>query len=368
LPRGLRPADFCIASWVYGFILAEMSRLKLSTRLLVFLALALGGATLGAAAADTAPSGILQPVTADTVSHPVDTVSTAEDYKQMQDSAPEVVVLRVTAVKTEAGKAADDSVQGIPLMVTAKAAVIRVVHTATGLKAGDVVYLLYGYAQPVPGKSSYTPIPIISNNTEYTAYLVAGADKNVYRPAAGAQSFIDNAARAANGSSASGPLADPTLLPAPDNPTPVGVPRLTHTNLAQFVKATQANGRWVVSIAEADPVPLQMAGNEKPTLLAYYPAAIRAPATQPKILIYQAGTTAANTPAEVTTERALIVDGNSRLLGDVVWAWRVPDGQPPRPLPIWRWSTYKLEVEDPTTHAVQTILLDGSGAPATGQN
>jgi len=348
-----------------------MCRFSLTTPLLVTLALLMSSIASVALGADATSTGILQPISSTTVTHAVTTAQTAQDFEQMQASAPEVVVLRITTVKTEVGKPEDNSVDSAPLMVTAQAAVIRVVRTATGLKNGSVIFLLYGYAPPAAGKSSYAPIPVVKSNTEYTAYLAGGpADKDPYRPAAGAESFIDNAAPLAGSPAATkptGPIADPTVLPTPDSPTPTGAPRLTRANLAQFAKINQVDGHWGVSIANADPLPLQTIGDSTPTLLAYYAASIRAPATQPKVLVYQAGETAANTPAAVTTERALIIDSNSHLLGDVVWAWRADDGQKPPPLPIWRWSTYKLEVEDPVTHDVQTILLDGS-TQAAGQN
>jgi len=340
-------------------------------RALALLTLATSLAGPLAAQVSSAPA-VLQQVSTNTTISPILSTPTAEDYRQMQASAPEVLVVRITSVKTEVGKPADNSVESAPLMVTAQAAVIRVIHSATNLKNGDVIYLLYGHATPVPGKSSYIPIPVITNNTEYTAYLAGGPkDKDSYRPAAGAQSFIDNSKPVASGAAETkptGPIADPTLLPTPDNPTPVGVPRLTHENLARFAQTSVTDGHWGVSIAEADPLPLQTAGKDSPTLLAYYPAAIRAPATQPKVLVYVTGGPTTNLSPVVSTERALIIDGNGRLLGDVVWALRVAEGQTPPPLPVWRWSTYKLEVEDSGTHAVQTILLDGSSAPAAGKN
>jgi hypothetical protein len=321
-------------------------------------------------AADNAPAAILQPVSTTTVAHAVTNTVTAEDYQQMQASAPEVVVVRITSVKTQVGKPEDASVDSTPLMVTAQAVVIRVIRTATGLKNGSVFYLLYGYAPPVAGASSYAPIPVVKTNSEYTAYLTGGpADKDPYRPAAGAQSFIDDAAVAANAAAnkPTGPIADPSVLPTPENPTPPGAPRLTRANLAQFAKAIETDGHWGVSIANADPLPLQVIGDGQPTLLAYYAPSIRAPGTQPKVLVYVAGETAANTPAAVSTERALIIDSNGRLLGDVLWAQRSVGSQNPLPLPIWRWSTYKLEVEDAVNHEVQTILLGGS-TPNTGSN
>jgi len=315
---------------------------------------------MSASAADATPAGVLQQVSATTVAHAVTSPMTAEDYQQMQDSAPEVVVIRVTNVKTEVGTPADKSVNTAPLMVTAQAAVIRVIRTATNLKTGSVIYLLYGHVPPSPGQSSFAPIPILNNNAEYTAYLAGGpADKNPYRPAARDQSFVDDAAPANHPGTAkpTGPIADPALLPSPDNPTPTGVPRLTRTNLAQFAKAINTSGHWGVSIANADPLPLQTSGQGAPTLLAYYPASIRAPDTQPKVLVYQTGDA---TPPTPTMERALIIDNNGRLLGDVLWALRNPVGQTPPPLPIWHWLSYKLEVEDPGTHVAQAILLDGS--------
>jgi len=91
----------------------------------------------------------------------------------------------------------------------------------------------------------------------------------------------------------------------------------------------------------------------------FYSPSLHAPVTQPSVLVYQAGTVSTPATGNQTIERALIMDPNHQLLGDALWAQRPADGQKPLPLPVWHWSSYKVEIEDPTTNQVQTILLTG---------
>jgi len=176
------------------------------------------------------PVAVLKPVQGDTKITSGNAAATAQDYAQMQANAPEVVVLRVTGVKTQEGKPADNSVGANPLMVSARAAVLSVTRSVSGLKVGSVIYLVYGYAPPAPGVVGATPIPIIKENTEYTAYLNGGPGNNPYFPAAGAKSFIDASAPSPSlpgtksAAPSTGPVADPALLPTPVNPSPAGTP------------------------------------------------------------------------------------------------------------------------------------------------
>jgi len=72
-----------------------MRRFNLTPLLL----LSLGFGAVSASAADANPAGVLQQVSATSVAHAVTSPMTSEDYQQMRDSAPEVVVIRVTTLK-----------------------------------------------------------------------------------------------------------------------------------------------------------------------------------------------------------------------------------------------------------------------------
>ena len=353
----------------------------------------------GLRAADAPPvNAQLQPpiktVTVDATSR----VPTAEEYRAMQDNATEDVVLRIVSVKTTAAVASEpNALPGAALAVAARAAVLNVTRTATGLKAGDVITLYYGYVPLKPNADktpTAPPTPVVLENTDYRAYLAGGPeDKGPYRAAAGARSFLDPQAPETPAAAAApaqarpvGPLADPTLLPTPTNPKPQGANtlRLASSGVVpppadkglpfdQFVKLVRPNGQWAVSIANSDPIPLQVIGDATPVPLYYYGAPLHTPAgqfvppTQPVILIYRAGVQPPTPPATraYTIERALIVDRDKHLLGDVLWAPRAPDdGQPPPLLPAWTWFTYKLEIIDPDTNKVQTVLLTGPPAAA----
>ncbi len=309
---------------------------------------------------------------------PIDPNSSADssnfappDYKVMQDHAPEVVTLTITTVKTTAAVADTPGAAAGALAVAARAVVTGVTRTNTDLKAGSVITLYYGYVPLKPGFTNPAPTPVVKENVTYQAFLTGGGGDNPYRAAAGAQSFLDPGApgysSTANAKS-SGPVADPTLLATPTNPVVKGAPRLTGTALTSFVKLVQTNNHWAVTLANSDPIPLQVIGDATPVLLYYYGAPLRAPVTQPVIIVYRAGIQNPTPPATrvFTIERALILDGDKHLVGDVLWAPRAPDDdQPPPLLPAWTWFTYKLEIEDLESKKVQTILLSGQPAAAS---
>jgi hypothetical protein len=323
-----------------------------------------------ARAADTAAAPItLKPVATNTTVNPASATVTPADYQARQTSAPEEVVIRVTAVKAESAKVEDNTIGPDAKLVTARAVVLQVLRSKTHLKIGAVIYLLYSYAPPAPGQPGAPPIPIVRENTDYHAFLSGGPADTPYRPAAGAQSLLDpNALAAATPSpdQPPAPFADPAILPTPGNPRPPGAIHLTGDNLAQFVQLVQAGAQWGASIAHADPLPLQTQGDTPPELIAYYSAPLGAPAAQPTVLLYRASVRPADSPAAgtLTFLRALVIGHDGRLLGDAPWARILSDdSQPPLPAPTWAWSSYKVDVTDPDTQKVQTILLTPPSAP-----
>ena len=329
----------------------------------------------------TAPAASAQPGSTDAQMRAIDPKAsvdstnrtpTAADYKALQDRAPEVLLLSISTVKTQPATVADvPEAAGGALAVASRAVVLGVIRTATNRKVGDVITLYYGYVPLKPGADGQPPTPIVQEGVNYRAYLTGGGGDNPYRAAAGAQSFLNSNAgeNSPVGGKATGPVADPTLLPTPNNPKPPGSLRLTGSGMESFVKLAQVGGKWTVSIVNSDPIPLQVIGDAPPVLLYYYGKPAAAPYTQPLLVIYRAGTQPPTPPATrvLTIERALILDNDRHLLADVLWAPRGPDdGQPPPLLPVWTWFSYKLEIADAETQKVQTILLSGQPPPAAG--
>jgi hypothetical protein len=338
-----------------------MSGSRLTLRLLAGTAL-LAALPIRAADAPASPA-LLQPVANTTTITSLDPAIAPAEYKAQQDNAPEEVVLRVTAVKPTPAKAEDANIGPDAKAVAVRAVILNVLRSKTNLKIGSVIYLLYGYAPPAPGKPGPPPVPIVVINTDYHAFLNGGPGDTAYHPAAGAQSFLDPkalVAASAAPATPTDPLPDPTLFPTPINPKPKGSVHLTGDNLAQFVALVQTGDQWGASIAHADPLPLQTQGAEPPVLMGFYGKPLGAPATQPTLLIYRSAVLPAPPPATgtVTLVRALIVDHNNRPLGDAPWA-RVlsDDSQAPLLPPVWAWSAYKVDITDPDTQQVQTILL-----------
>ena len=331
---------------------------------MLVLAALVGSAPARAASTPNLPT-ILQPVpNTTTVTAPNAAISPAE-FKAEQASAPDEVVLRVTTVKATPAKSDDDTIGPDAKAIAARAVVLSVQHSRSGLNIGSVIYLLYGYAPPAPGKPGPPPIPIVQQNTDYHAFLSGGPGDTPYHPAAGAQSFldpktVDAPAAAASDAKAPPSLADPALLPTPINPRPPGSVHLTGDNLAQFVKLVQTGNQWGASIAHADPLPLLTQGTEPPQLLGYYGKPLGAPAGQPTILIYRASITPAPPPitGNLTSLRALLVNADNRVLGDAPWMRILSDDHHPPLAPYtWTWSAYKVDIDDPDTQKTQTILF-----------
>jgi hypothetical protein len=338
--------------------------------------------TRAAYAADaTPPPAAMQPpvFSANTTVTAPDIVTTPADYQSQQTSAPEEVVIQITTLKPQAAKGMDASIGSDAKLIAARAVVLSVVRTKTGLKVGSFIYLLYGYAPPAPGQPGAPPIPIVELNATYHAFLTGGPGDTPYQPAAGAQSFLNPkaleatpAASAAAKYKPTGPLADPAILPTPNNPKPKGAVHLTGDNLDQFVQLVQTGTQWGASIAHADPLPLQTQdSSEPPALISFYSTPLGAPATQPTILLYRASVRPASphadgTPATgtLTSIRALVISSNGHLLGDAPWTRILSDdSQPPLPPFTWIWSSYKVDVTDPDTQKVQTIWFAPQNPP-----
>ncbi len=298
-------------------------------------------------------------------------------YQEMQDAAPEQVVLKVTSVKLTPGK---DGQQ-----VDAQATVVDVPRTATKLKTGDTLSLSYAHSQLPTGMVGPGPVPIVAENTTYTAYLEGGPPPAPYMPAARSHSFIavdTTAAASAPASAQTTPSHDfvPASLTALD-----GLPK----ELLSGIQLTKQNGRWFAKIsANTTAVPLLAGGDTPPALIEIAPvllldsmarmsglsadsqqavlkpllnavAELMHSGDSPIVLVYRAGTAAMN-GATLTVERAVIYvsKGDSlKPLGDALWAVRSADGKPTPQQPIWHLSTDKLTVDNPFEKTAQEISL-----------
>ena len=335
-------------------------------------------AALGARGADApAASPQLEKVPVTTDVHAPNPTVTPEAYKAMQLDAPEDVVIHVVLLKTEAAQTEDHRPGA--LLVEARAMVTAVTRSTTKLTVGSAIYLQYPYIPQVPGMPAPPPVPVLKVNGDYRAYLVGGPANLPYAPSAGAESFLDPGVDpgakegeaqpviVSSPTAGNGPIADPSMLPTPQNPTPPGAVKVRGTALTQFAQVVDlGGGKWGVSVAGGIPIELWSIGGAKPVLLVYYgPLLRRAPPTQPIVITYQAGVEPAPPPdkGDVTVERALILDSDKHFLGDMPWDLLTPENMRPLPVPLWSWSSYKLTVEDPDTHAARTILLTSTPPP-----
>jgi hypothetical protein len=106
-------------------------------------------------------------------------------YKQMQQKAPEVLVIKVDTVQT---KILEQPKRKL-IRVSAQAQVREVFRSKTGLKPGAVIRIRYEHSQfktPMPGPSQ---IPILKPGEVFPAYLIRDQNKKEYLPTAGGYSF-----------------------------------------------------------------------------------------------------------------------------------------------------------------------------------
>jgi len=304
---------------------------------------------------------------------------------KLQADAPEVLTLRVNGVQMLDATAGSGS-----KFVTGQATVLAVQHTSTNLTPGTNITLHYIYVPLTGNMSGQAPVPIINSGVVYTAYLGAGfsipdlqpsdkktsgdADKmpHEYVPAAHSQSFVpaDAAPSSSSPTVPSGvPIADPDLLPTPQKSAPFAVIVLHGADLDKFVTLTQQGTQWLADIASfKDPIPIKAASGFTPAAWAYYLPPLRAPLTQPCVLLYSSGTDDSITlpGGPYSFDRALIIDRNGHLLGDVVWGIDVPGPDKPAQ-PQWTWSASKLTVQNPLDHSIQEIdLTPGASSQPKG--
>ena len=108
-------------------------------------------------------------------------------YQKDQDEAPEALVIEVLSVKSEVAKYPDRT----ETSVDAKARVLEVKRTASGLKPGDEIAIAYTNVELKRderrvGESTY--IPVLQEGKQVPAF-VKGDQKSGYQPAARIYSF-----------------------------------------------------------------------------------------------------------------------------------------------------------------------------------
>jgi hypothetical protein len=106
-------------------------------------------------------------------------------YKDLQARSPEALTIRVksvTVVKTE-------EVDGTREDITAEACVEAIKRSASGLRVGDTVHIIYArhtYKRPMPGPGQ--PEIVLEDHT-YSAYLAKSEKDATYALGAGGHSF-----------------------------------------------------------------------------------------------------------------------------------------------------------------------------------
>ncbi len=108
-------------------------------------------------------------------------------YKPDQDAAPEALVIAVLSVKSEVNKDREST----RTHVEARARVVEVNRTASGLKVGDEIAIAYTNVELKRDERRVGPgsyIPVLEEGKLVPAYL-SGNQKTGYRPAARIYSF-----------------------------------------------------------------------------------------------------------------------------------------------------------------------------------
>lgn len=111
-------------------------------------------------------------------------------YRQWQDKAPEVLSIRVGAVRptitTQRHRSGDGLL--ISTRVEAEATVQKVERSASGLKQGDAIRIQYVTTRAEPPMAGPRPLPVLKRGETYPAFLL-GVSKGLYAPAAQGASF-----------------------------------------------------------------------------------------------------------------------------------------------------------------------------------
>lgn len=103
-------------------------------------------------------------------------------YEQMQTTAPELVKIEVLRVDVEPGE--DPTQQKIHIV----AMVTEVSRTASGLKANDLVNIVYGITERPKGWAGPGQVPVPAVKDQTVAYLKK-LDNGDYAPAAGRMTY-----------------------------------------------------------------------------------------------------------------------------------------------------------------------------------
>ena len=103
-------------------------------------------------------------------------------YESMQSSAPDYVRIEVLRVDVEPG--ATSAEQNVNIVAT----VSEVIRTASDLKAGDIITIVYAVTEHPKGWAGPGPVPILSERQQTVAYLKK-EESGDFSPAAGRMSF-----------------------------------------------------------------------------------------------------------------------------------------------------------------------------------
>jgi len=104
-------------------------------------------------------------------------------YEDLQKNAPEALIIVVNKVKTSSSLFSDTK-------VTVEAKVLRVFHSQSGLKKGDIITIFYTTVTSRPrGWVGPSSLPVLKEKQKYKAFLRKDERNNYYHPDARGQSF-----------------------------------------------------------------------------------------------------------------------------------------------------------------------------------
>lgn len=111
-------------------------------------------------------------------------------YREWQDKAPEVLTIRIGAVRPAVTSERHRSGDGmlVHTRVEAEAVVETVERSASGLKSGDAIRIQYVTTRAEPPMAGPRPLPVLKRGETYPAFLLA-VSKGLYAPAAKGASF-----------------------------------------------------------------------------------------------------------------------------------------------------------------------------------
>ena len=104
-------------------------------------------------------------------------------YEKKQAEAPEKLQIEIIRVEVTPGSQPETQT------VRAMATVNSVDRTATGVREGDFIAIVYTVTEHPPGWVGPGAVPILREKAQTVAYLQKASDSRDYEPAAGAMSF-----------------------------------------------------------------------------------------------------------------------------------------------------------------------------------